>query len=168
MISWVRTWMGSRGACGAEDHILNPEALADLVEPRVKPLVEALAALGAEVFVSCAGHGHRAYKGEFCWPTICFRANAEFAESLARVLYRNSRLHYLWVLTGYFPPSYDFTVSYHLSVKSRTPYAAHHIDSDIQWLGNWLEIHHKTIAAAAHHGTAVAAPIMEARCSSRF
>jgi hypothetical protein len=135
MFSWInRLALKNVGV-----HVPNPDGIADLTEPRIKPLVGALEALGAEVFVCCAGHGHRAYKGELCWPKICFRADFSFAQQMATDLFRHPDLHYLWLLTGYFPPSYGFTLAFHLSVWGYVRFDHKRVDEDLAWLRNYLQ-----------------------------
>lgn len=133
------SWFNKLALRDVGAHSPNPDGIADLIEPRARPLVDALEALGAEVFFSCAGHGPWAYRGEICWPKICFRADLSFGQQMAADLLRNPGLHYPWLLTGYFPPSYGFTLAFHLSVCGRVRFDLQRVDEDLAWLRRYFQ-----------------------------
>ena len=133
------SWINNLALREVGAHAPNPDRIADLIEARAKPLVNALEALGAEVFYSCAGHGPWPYRGEICWPKFCFCADLSFGRQMAIDLLHNPGLHYPWLPTGYFPPFHDYTLAFHLSVVGRLKFSLGRVDEDLAWLTRYFQ-----------------------------
>lgn len=136
---FLRALVAPRLLSRREAHILNPDHLPNLIEPRALALVSALENCGAYVFASCAGHGRRWWQHELQWPHFAFRLDLLMAEELAACLHENTELNYRWWIVGHFVRRLDFTIAYALTIRDSRRFDMTLVDADLHWLAQHIQ-----------------------------
>jgi hypothetical protein len=88
----------------------------DFIEPKIRPLVDAMNATGAiHTIASCQGHGVLGKP-----PYVYFKSSVDIAASIGRLLREDAmsddaKLHKAWVINGSFDQNYELVFCLHAS-----------------------------------------------------